>query len=79
MGKLAREYEGRPAVGVLGLSNFGGLEVLAVEGDYAVACFNYGEGRKSIGRHKIEYTRTGRPFFRKLGTRYYFEDMEAVY
>ncbi len=73
---LAQKYADKPPVGVFGICNYGGLEVLDVEGgDHVIACFNYGDGRKNVGRHKVEYTVDGRPYFRKLGTRYYLDQI----
>lgn len=76
MGKLAMDYADTMPVGVFGLNNFGGLEVLDTEdGDHVVTCFNYGDGRTNFGRQKVEYTASGRAYFRKHGARYYLDDI----
>lgn len=78
---LYKQYAETKAVGYYCMGNFGGLEILAVEfgfEDYAVACFNFGTGRQKIRRHKIQRTQAGRPFIRKNGTRFYFDEIMAV-
>ena len=75
---LYKKYAETKAVGVFGMSNFGVLEVLDIIygiDDYAVACFNWGTGRQQIRRHKIQYTENGRPFIRKQGHRFYFDNI----
>ena len=75
------KYAEAKPIGVLGLNNWGGLAVLDVIygiDDYVVACFDYGDKRSNIGRHKIEETANGRSFFRKCGRRYYFDQIMRV-
>lgn len=70
--------DNKGTIGYIGLSNFGGLEVLDIEygiEDYVVACFNWGTGRQQIRRHKICTTPSGRFFIWKNRTRYYFDQM----
>lgn len=74
---LAQEYGNLKALAVLGLSNWGGIEILAMNCDDVVACFNFGSGRSEIRRHKLVYTSTGRAYFRKAGHRYYLDQFMA--
>ena len=66
-------------IGTIGICNFGGIEILATGWDddnYVVACYNFGEGRTEIRRHKIQqYVDSGRFYFRKGGTRYYLDEI----
>lgn len=78
---LYREYADTPAVGVYPMSNWGGLEILALDGvekhgeDACIACFNWGTGRQHIARHVIRYTTSGRAYIRKAGWRFYFDQI----
>ena len=72
---VVKQYENTKPVGVLPLSNWGGLEILERNCEEAVACFNFGHGREMIRRHKIIYTANGRAYIRKAGRRYYFDMM----
>jgi len=79
--KVEKEaYMNEKAIGVFCENNFGGLEVVGLPygGDYVVSCFNFGNGRKNIGISKIEYTMTGRPYFRRYNRRYYFDEIMRV-
>lgn len=72
------KYENIPAIGAFPISNYGGLEILAIGydiNDYVIACFNYGDGRKDIRRHKIQVSNSGRLFIRKYGVRYYLDQI----
>lgn len=78
---LYKQYAETKAIGVMPMSNFGGIEILdIIHGidDYAVACFNFGTGRQQIKKHKIYYTAEYRPYIRKQGTRYYLDQMMRV-
>ena len=70
---MYKRYETKNAIGVYVLNNFGGLEILDLEYDYAIACFNFGDGRKCIRRHKIQTSSSGRSYIRKYNIRYYFD------
>ena len=75
---LYKKYADTPAIGGLCLCNWGGIEILDIIygiNDYVVACFDFGNGRRKIRKHKIEYTSNGRDFFRKEGRRYYFDEI----
>lgn len=78
---LYKKYADTMPIMVLGLSNWGGLEILDIEhgiDDYAIACFNWGTGRQQIRRHKIMHTPSGRAYIRKQDTRYYFDLMSQI-
>lgn len=75
---LKQQYAEAKPIASFGLCNFGGLAILDIIygiNDYAVACFNYGDGNKEIRRHKIMTTSSGRDYIRKGGRRYYFDKM----
>lgn len=72
---LKHYYKNAVPVGVYPLCNFGGLAILAIEGEKAVAAYNFGDGYKQIRRHTIYYTFTGRAYIRKNGQRYYFDQI----
>lgn len=75
------KYMNAETVGYYCMCNWGGLEVLDIEygiDDYVVACFNFGDGRININRHKIEYSTNGNQCFRKRGRRYYFNEIEKA-
>ena len=72
---LYKEYENTKPVGVLPLSNWGGLEILALNYEECIACFNWGTGRQMIRRHSIIYTASGRAYIRKAGHRYYLDEI----
>ena len=78
---LYKIYEKTKAVGVYPMSNWGGLEVLAIDGiekngeDAVIACFNWGTGRQHIARHVIRYTPCGRAYIRKNNWRFYFDEI----
>lgn len=72
---LAKEYENKKAIGYLNLCNFGGLEILDINCEEAVACFNFGNGREMIRRHKIIYTANGHAYIRKAGKIYYLDQI----
>lgn len=72
---LKHFYRDAAPLGVYPMCNFGGLAILALEHDTAIAAFNFGEGYSQIRRHKIQYTYTGRPYIRKNGQRFYFDQI----
>ena len=72
---LKERYKNAAPVGVQTLCNFGGLAILDIDNDIAVAAFDFGEGYKQIRRHNIYYTFTGRAYIRKSGRRYYFDQI----
>ena len=66
-------------VGTIHLCNWGGLEVLSINNEEVVACFNFGNGREMFNTHKIIYTSSGRAYFRKQGKRYYLDQITKAY
>ena len=77
---LYKTYENARAIGYYGMSNWGGLELLDIdalkgENGAVVACFNWGTGRQNIRWHKIQVTASGRPYIRKNGQRFYFDQI----
>ena len=79
---LAKQYAETKLIGVMGMGNWGGLEVLDIiydADDYVVTCFNWGNVRKDFSKAKIRYTiRYGRPYFMKYGRRYHFDQIMRV-
>lgn len=72
---LYKEYENTKPVGVLPLSNWGGLEILNINCEDCIACFNWGHGRELIRKHNLIYTASGRVYIRKMGKRYYLDEI----
>ena len=73
---LYKQYEKTEPIGVYCMSNFGGIEVLDIidGGDSIIAAYNFGT-RYCIRRHKLLYSNTGRPFFRKGQYRVYMDEV----
>lgn len=72
---LKEQYKNAAPVGVYTICNYGGLAILSMDDEKAVAAFHYGEGYEQIRRHTIYYTYTGRAYIRKNGRRYYFDQI----
>lgn len=72
---LKEKYKNAAPVGVYVLCNFGGLAILELDDEKAVAAFDFGDGYKQIRRHNIYYTFTGRAYIRKQRQRYYFDQI----
>ena len=63
-------------VGVLTLSNFGGLAIMKIEYGieyYVHVTANYGDGYKNLTRNKIYYNHK-RAYFIRHGKRYYLDE-----
>ena len=75
---LKNHYKEAAPIGLYTLCNYGGLAILDMSDDVAIAAFNWGEGYEEIRRHKIHYTYTGRAYIRKRGRRYYFDQIMRV-
>lgn len=75
---LKHYYKNATPLGVYTICNFGGLAILAMEAETAIAAFNWGDGYKEIRRHRIHYTNAGRAYISKRGRRYYFDEIERV-
>ena len=76
---LYKRYANTKAVGYINtcFTQWGGIEILDIEygsEDYAIACFNFGNGRYDFRRHKIYTAPSGRMYIRKQGVRYYFDE-----
>lgn len=81
MEPMYKRYAETKPLAVFPMNNFGGLEILDVVGattDYAVACFNWGNGRQKIRKHIISTSPSGRTYIRKYGVRYYLDQMMRV-
>lgn len=79
MTPLYKQYESAAPVGVYSLNNFGGLAVLDIQDDETAVCaWSFGDGYKSVRRHRINYTYTGRAYVRKDGRRYYFDQIIRI-
>lgn len=74
---LASKYSNTRPIGVLCLSNWGGLEILDMEPDTVVAAFNFGT-RTNVRHHKIHHAPKKGPYLIKGGRRYYFQDIMRV-
>lgn len=72
---LKERYKNAAPVGLYTLCNYGGLAILSIEDEKAVAAFNFGNGYEQIRNHTIFYTYTGRAYIRKNGRRYYFDQI----
>ena len=74
------KYKAAKTLGVLTLSNWGGLEILKTEytGEPILACFNFGGERQNFHFHNVHHTSSGRAFIRKLGKRYYLDQIMRV-
>lgn len=68
-----KEYEGKAPIGYIQLLSFGGIEILDINNEEAVACFNFGNGREMIKKHKIRRNANGRPYIRKMDVMYYLD------
>ena len=76
-GPLYKYAQNNAPSGVLPLCNFGGVAVWLVDGcgDECIAAYDFGSGYDHVHRHCIHYSPSGRPFIKKGGARYYFDEM----
>ena len=76
---IYKKYAEAKVIGVLPLCNFGGLEILETEYTCGplLACFNFGE-RQHFHFHNVHTSQSGRMYIRKLGTRYYLDQIMRV-
>ena len=72
---LKEQYKNADPIGLYTLCNWGGLAILSMDDEKAVAAFDHGDGYTQIRRHTIYYTYTGRAYIRKNGRRYYFDQI----
>ena len=78
MTPLYKQYENASPVGAYAMCNTFALVILDINDDIAVAAWTQPNGQpgyRNIRRHKISYTYTGRPYIRKGGTRFYFDQI----
>lgn len=77
MKPLYKQFENAEPIGIYTMSNWGGLVILEIDdaAEMAVAAFAWGDGYRKIRRHKIHYSALGRPYIRKNGTRFYFDQI----
>ncbi len=78
---IYKKYADAKAIGVLPLSNWGGLEILETNNncdDQLLACFNIGGERQHFKFHNVHVSPSGRAFIRKMGTRYYLDQIMRV-
>lgn len=80
-GTALHEYvkRNRPTGGAaLGL--FGGVAVWLLDGagDECIAAWQQGDGFSGAHRHTIHYSTAGRPFIKKGGRRFYFDEFLRV-
>lgn len=65
--------------GVLCLCNWFGLAVWIIDGsDECIAAWHNGEHYSGAHRQVIHYSDSGRPYIRKGGSRYYFDQIMCV-
>ncbi|MBS6135517.1 MAG: hypothetical protein KH706_03055 [Faecalibacterium prausnitzii] len=77
---MRQKYAGSKPVGVIPLSNWGGLEILDIESgctDKIVAAFNFGE-REQPHRYRQYENAEGRVFIKVGGVRYYLDEALRV-
>ena len=69
----------RPAA-VQAITNLFGIAVWLEDGngEECVAAWNSGGGFTGAHRHTIHYSTAGRPFIKKGGRRYYFDEFQRV-
>lgn len=72
---LREKYANAKPIATRPLSAWGGLVILDVDGDTAVAAFEFGTGFQNIRRHKIQTTPGGRSYIWKGRTRYYLDEI----
>ena len=72
---LKERYQDAAPVGLYPMNNFGGLAILDIQDETAVCAWHYGDGYRSIRRHQVFYTYTGRAYIRKAGQRFYFDQI----
>lgn len=78
---IYKDYVNARTIAVIPLSNHGGLEILESGtncDDQLLACFNFGNGREYFHFHNVHCTPSGRAFIRKMGVRYYLDQMMRV-
>ncbi len=75
---LVERYKDVKPVGVLELTNFGGLVLLEINGNYAISGFDFGNGPVDVKRTEIQYSDDGRQYIRRFCRRYYFDQIIKI-
>ena len=75
MKPLYQQYTDAKPIGVLAVSNFGGLVILDLNDEFAVSAWDFGAGYQQIHRNKICYSKAGRPYINKGHTRYFLDQI----
>ena len=75
---LYKIVNGEKPEGILSFNVFFGLAVFRVQGGECIAAWMNGAGFSGAHRHCIHYSTAGRPYIRKGGARYYFDDILAA-
>ena len=82
MKKLAIQYQDKPPIATLPLTNFGGLGILDVHYEYGesyvIVAFVNGNLVDNIRKHKIRYTKTAEQFFRRGRSTYYINEFIRI-
>ena len=77
MSKLYNKIRGgevRP-IGVMCLSNWGGLAIYEINNDTCVSGFDFGEGVQGIRETSIHYSMSGRPYIIRYQKPYYLDEI----
>lgn len=80
-GAALHEYvAGNRPTGVNALGAWFGVAVWLLDGagDECIAAWKQGDGFTGAHRHTIHYSTAGRPFIKKGGRRYYFDEFQRV-
>lgn len=81
MSKYDKIYRGEVApIGVMGLSNWGGLEVFEINEQFntCISGFNWGEETKDVRETSIHFSYSGRPYIIRYQKAYYFDEIERI-
>lgn len=67
------------AIAVKGMTNFGGMAIYDIDGDYVKWGYEFGNKKEKIHTSKIYYTvSSGRPYFKVNGRREYLDEFMRV-
>ena len=64
--------------GILSFNAFFGIAVFRIQGDECIAAWTDGTRFSGAHRHCVHYSTAGRPYIRKGGARYYFDEIIAA-
>ena len=62
-------------IGVIGLSNWGGLAIYEINTDTCVSGFDFGDGIQGLRETSIHYSYSGRPYIIRYQKAYYFDEI----